>query len=154
MRIVARLGFGRRDVSDRLQQPPVVEPVDLLQRRELDRLEAAPRPAAVDELLEGYEKPEDLLGDEGLLKGLQKALMEGAFGAELAAHLGYEKGDPGGRGSGNNRRKDARKLLPVTSGKRNRPSGLVTATSVPDLELQPHFPRAFQFDFAKGFAVF
>ena len=70
MRIIARLGFGRREVSDRLQQPPVVEPVDPFPRRELDRLEAAPRPAAVDELLERCEKPEDLLGDEGLLKGL------------------------------------------------------------------------------------
>lgn len=29
--------------------------------------------------------------------------MEWAFGAELTAHLGCEKGDPGGRGSGTNR---------------------------------------------------
>ena len=50
MRIVARLGFGRRDIADRLEQPPVVEPVDPFQRRELDRLEAAPRPAPVDDL--------------------------------------------------------------------------------------------------------
>ena len=56
-----------------------------------------------DELLEGYENLEDLLGDEGLLKSLQKALMERAFGAEPTAHLGCEKGDPGGRGSGNSR---------------------------------------------------
>ncbi len=61
------------------------------------------RKELLDELLEDYEKPEDLLGEEGLLKSLQKALMERAFGAELTEHLGYEKGDPGGRGSGNSR---------------------------------------------------
>ena len=31
---------------------------------------------------------EELLGDEGLPKALQKALMERAFGAELTVHLG------------------------------------------------------------------
>ena len=46
------------------------------------------RKELLDELLEDYEKPEDLLGDEGLLRGLRKALMERAFGAELTAHLG------------------------------------------------------------------
>ena len=33
--IVAFLGFGWRDVADRLQQPTIVEPVHPLQRREL-----------------------------------------------------------------------------------------------------------------------
>lgn len=37
----------------------------------------------LDELLEDYERPEDLLGEEGVLKSLQKALMERAFGSEL-----------------------------------------------------------------------
>ncbi|HEY4233282.1 MAG TPA: transposase [Lacipirellulaceae bacterium] len=55
----------------------------------------------LDELLSGYEKPEDLLGEEGLFKQLKKALLERALGAELTHHLGYEKGDPAGRGSGN-----------------------------------------------------
>ena len=34
--VVAFLGFGRRDVADGLQVPPVVEPVHPFQRRELD----------------------------------------------------------------------------------------------------------------------
>ena len=55
----------------------------------------------LDELMAGYEKPEDLLGDEGLFKQLKKALLERALGAELTHHLGYEKGDPAGRGTGN-----------------------------------------------------
>jgi transposase-like protein len=61
------------------------------------------RPELLDELLSGCERPDDLLGDDGLFKELKKALLERALGAELSAHLGYEKGDPGGRGSGNSR---------------------------------------------------
>ena len=61
------------------------------------------KPELLDELLAGYEKPEDLLGEEGLFKQLKKALLERALGAELSAHLGYERGDPAGRGSGNSR---------------------------------------------------
>jgi beta-lactamase superfamily II metal-dependent hydrolase len=48
--VVACLGFGRRDVADRLQQPAIVEPVDPGQCRELDGLEAPPRSAAVNDL--------------------------------------------------------------------------------------------------------
>ena len=61
------------------------------------------RPELLDELLREYEKPEDLLGEEGLFKQLKKALLERALGAELSDHLGYEKGDPAGRGTGNSR---------------------------------------------------
>ena len=57
----------------------------------------------LEQLLEGYEKPEDLLGSEGLLANLQKAVMERALEAELTAHLGYHRHDPAGRGSGNSR---------------------------------------------------
>jgi putative transposase len=61
------------------------------------------RPELLDELLAEYERPDDLPGDEGLFKQLKKALLERALGAELSAHLGYEKGDPAGRGTGNSR---------------------------------------------------
>ena len=60
------------------------------------------RDEIIEELLQGYSGPKDLLGDEGLFKELKKRLLERALGAELTEHLGYEKGDPGGRGSGNN----------------------------------------------------
>jgi putative transposase len=60
-------------------------------------------PELLDQLLANYTKPEDLLGEEGLFKQLKKALIQRALGAELTEHLGYEKGDPAGRGSGNNR---------------------------------------------------
>ena len=57
----------------------------------------------LDELLRGYSGPDDLLGEDGLFKELKKRLLERALGAELSDHLGYEKGDPAGRGSGNSR---------------------------------------------------
>jgi putative transposase len=61
------------------------------------------KPDLVDELLKGYEKPEDVIGEDGLLKRLTKALFERALNAELTHHLGYEKHDPAGHNSGNSR---------------------------------------------------
>jgi putative transposase len=61
------------------------------------------KPELVDELLKGYQKPEDIVGENGLLKRLTKAVLERALNAELTHHLGYEKHDPAGRNSGNSR---------------------------------------------------
>lgn len=49
------------------------------------------KPEVLDELLKDYKKPEDVLGENGLLKQLTKALLERALNAELTHHLGYEK---------------------------------------------------------------
>src|SRR6202521_359094 len=68
-------------------------------------------PELLDQLLANYEKPEDLTGDDGLFKRLKKALIERALGAELPEHLGYEKGDPAGRGSGNSRNGSSSKTV-------------------------------------------
>ena len=57
----------------------------------------------LDELIKDYKKPEDLVGETGLLKQLTKALIERAMNAELTHHLGYEKHDPAGYNSGNSR---------------------------------------------------
>src|SRR5262245_40896292 len=65
----------------------------------------------LDKLIEGYQKPEDLIGENGLLKQLTKALIERAMKAELTHHLGYEKNAPEGRGSGNSRNGKSRKKL-------------------------------------------
>jgi len=40
----------------------------------------------LDELLKGCERPEDLLGNDGLMKALKMKLMERMLGAELTAH--------------------------------------------------------------------
>jgi putative transposase len=46
----------------------------------------------LDELLKDCERPDDLLGESGLMKELRIKLMERMLGAELTAHLGYEAG--------------------------------------------------------------
>ena len=44
----------------------------------------------LDELLSGVDRPDDLLGDTGLMKELKVRLMERMLGAEMTEHLGYE----------------------------------------------------------------
>ena len=70
----------------------------------------------LDELLRGYSSADDLLGEDGLFKELKKRLLERALGAELSDHLGYEKGDPAGRGSGNSRNGHYRKKVRTSAG--------------------------------------
>lgn len=65
----------------------------------------------IDKLLTNYQKPEDIVGENGLLKQLTKALVERAMEAELTHHLGYEKHDPVGYGSGNSRNGTSKKRL-------------------------------------------
>jgi transposase-like protein len=43
----------------------------------------------LDELIKDYKNPEDLLGENGLLKQLTKQLLERAMQAELMHQLGY-----------------------------------------------------------------
>ena len=45
----------------------------------------------------------ELVGPGGLLGQLTKSVLETALDAEMSEHLGYEKHDPVGRGSGNSR---------------------------------------------------
>ena len=46
-------------------------------------------PQLIDELLKDYQSPSDLLGDEGLLQQLTKALLERALEGEITHHLGW-----------------------------------------------------------------
>jgi len=57
----------------------------------------------LDELLKEYKNPEDLLGDQGILQQLTKALVERALEGELTHQLGYDKHSPEGHNSGNSR---------------------------------------------------
>src|SRR5205823_14788439 len=66
----------------------------------------------IDDLLKDYKKPEDLRGENGLLKQLTKRLLERAMAAELTEHVGYEKQhDPVGNNSGNSRNGKSGKTL-------------------------------------------
>jgi putative transposase len=49
------------------------------------------------------EQGVELLGENGLLKQMTKAVLERALAEELTDHLGYEVGDQAGQGSGNSR---------------------------------------------------
>jgi putative transposase len=71
----------------------------------------------IDDLLKDYKKPEDLIGENGLLKQLTKRLLERAMAAELTEHVGYEKHDPVGNNSGNSRNGKSSKTLKGSFGR-------------------------------------
>lgn len=54
-------------------------------------------------LAQAKEQGSELVGPNGLLNQLTKNVLETALDAEMAEHLGYDKHDPAGRGSGNSR---------------------------------------------------
>jgi putative transposase len=54
-------------------------------------------------IAQAQEQGVELLGEGGLLQQMTKAVLERALAEELTDHLGYEEGDPAGRGSGNSR---------------------------------------------------
>jgi transposase-like protein len=53
----------------------------------------------------------ELLGPDGLLSQVTKAVLERALAEEMTGHLGYEKHDPAGRGSGNSRNGTTAKMV-------------------------------------------
>ena len=65
----------------------------------------------IDALLTNYKKPEDLIGKDGLLKQLTKALVERALAAEMAEHLGHGKNEPVENVTGNTRHGKSKKTL-------------------------------------------
>src|SRR6201992_1271443 len=57
-----------------------------------------------------------LTGEGGFLPEMVKAVLERGLAAELTGHLGYEKGDPAGRGSPNSRNGTSPKTLATEGG--------------------------------------
>ena len=75
---------------------------------------AKPDPELVklaDSLLTNYQKPEDLIGENGLLKQLTKMLVERALEAEMADHLGHDKSQSVTNATGNARNGHSDKTL-------------------------------------------
>jgi putative transposase len=64
--------------------------------------------AHITELAKGLKSEADL---SSLTQQLVKMTVEAALGAELDEHLGYEKHDPAGRGTGNSRNGTSKKRL-------------------------------------------
>jgi putative transposase len=63
--------------------------------------ESAEQQAAVELVRMAKAQGLSLTGPNGLLKQLTKAVLETALNEEMTEHLGYEKHDPAGAGSGN-----------------------------------------------------
>ncbi|MEY9988198.1 putative transposase [Streptomyces sp. V4I8] len=81
------------------------------------RLAGALSPAAIDRLLADAEAAGvGIDGAGGLLQQMMKAVLERALQVEMADHLGYEAGDPAGRGSGNARNGSYPKTLTTVAG--------------------------------------
>ena len=62
-------------------------------------------------LLANYKKPEDLIGENGLLKQLTKLLVEKALDAELTEHLGHDRHEAVANSAGNTRNGKSKKTL-------------------------------------------
>jgi putative transposase len=78
--------MGRKPESGKPARRPLID--DELAGQLLDKARA-----------EGAELP----GPDGLLSQVTRAVLERALAEEMTGHLGYEKHDPAGRGSGNSR---------------------------------------------------
>ena len=84
--------------------------------RKRDGGEPARRPLIDEELADqlldrAQAEGAELLGPDGLLSQVTKAVLERALAEEMTGHLGYEKHDPAGRGSGNSRNGTTGKTL-------------------------------------------
>jgi putative transposase len=64
-------------------------------------VESAEQRAAAELVRRAREQGLSLTGPDGLLKQLTKTVLETALDEEMTEHLGYEKHDPAGAGTGN-----------------------------------------------------
>src|SRR3954449_11251311 len=81
------------------------------------RLADALDPSAIDALLaDAKAAGTPIDGVDGLLNQMTKAVLERALRAEMTHHLGYERDDPAGHGSGNSRNGRSTKTVSTTNG--------------------------------------
>ncbi|HZC51175.1 MAG TPA: IS256 family transposase, partial [Mycobacterium sp.] len=69
--------------------------------RKKDSEQSAEQQAAAELVRLAKEQGLSLTGPDGLLKQLTKSVLESALNEEMTEHLGYEKHDPAGAGTGN-----------------------------------------------------
>ncbi len=70
----------------------------------------------IDALLANYQKPDDLLGKNGILEQLTKRVVERALQAEMTHHLGHEKNGKVVNADGNTRNGTSKKTLKGKNG--------------------------------------
>jgi putative transposase len=80
-----------------------------------DTSPAADRPAfpqaLLDHVIAHYKQPADLIGENGMLKQLTKAVFEAALNAEMNQHLGHSRHGTVGNASGNVRNGHSAKTI-------------------------------------------
>ena len=82
-----------------------------------DAINAMLEAGLLDEVMRRADAGElTLTGEGGFLPEMVKAVLERGLAAELTEHLGYEKGDPAGRGSPNSRNGSTPKTLQTEIG--------------------------------------
>jgi putative transposase len=99
--------------TDVTQNDSIVEAENAAARRLAEALD----PAVIDGLLSDAQAtgtPID--GPEGLLNRMTKAVLERALQTEMTHHLGYERGDPTGAGTGNSRNGNSPKTVSTVNG--------------------------------------
>jgi putative transposase len=69
------------------------------------------QPELLDQLLKGYEKPEDLLGDGGILKQLTQALVERCLEGEMQTHIEAQRTQPEALKPNNRRNGHSKKTI-------------------------------------------
>ena len=85
-------------LSENADDKAAVAAIEVPGSREVDELEVA------RELVRrAREAGVALTGPDGLLKAMTKTVIETALDEELSEHLGYDRHDPAGYGSGNSR---------------------------------------------------
>jgi putative transposase len=99
--------------ADEVEDTAVIEERDAAARRLAEVLS----PATIESLIADAETSGmGLDGPDGLFNRMTKAVLERALQVEIDGHLGYEKGDPEGRGSGNSRNGVGGKTVITNSG--------------------------------------
>jgi putative transposase len=99
-------GRARQDDTDQDDSEPATpfgEPTSQADaaRRAVDAIVEA---GVLDKVMAGVDTGElRLTGEGGFLPEMLKRALEAGLRVELTDHLGYEKGDPAGQGSGNSR---------------------------------------------------
>jgi putative transposase len=93
----------------------------MMTENENEQAGAAASPLVPDDVLDELMARVDaegaeLLGPDGLLSHVTKAVLERAMEEELTGHLGYDKHDPAGRGSGNSRNGTSPKVVLCEAG--------------------------------------
>src|ERR1700735_5925534 len=75
--------------------------LDEMAKRKPPAVVSAEQQAAAELVRMAKEQGLSLTGPDGLLKLLTKSVIETALSEEMTEHLGYEKHDPAGAGTGN-----------------------------------------------------